>query len=388
MKYPPIKAVAQEIVDAIKPLVGHRTINIMNPAGIIVASSDPLRVGTFHQGAAEAAATLKPVRINPDEVSSYRGAKEGINLPVIKSGELLGVVGIYGVPEEVEQSANLLGACVNLYLDQAQAIRKTQLRRDLQLTLLRRMLAGDMVDRDELMAGGRELSVDLRLPMRAVVVTPAGREAKRRHGIELLDRAHSIAAREGWVDVSRDVFAVMDAALVVMKHLGDRFDVDAFAAAVRSGLVAELGIPVGVAVGGRADDWRELALSHREARALAELSDGIGYANIDALPNKVGYMLDGCLRSSVAERHLAMMRQALVNGFGRDGLDEVMDTIRAYCDAGCRCGAAAAALGIHKNSMNYRVNKVLALVGMEGSGLFDREFFLRLLVLRHRRGGG
>lgn len=382
MKYPPIHTVAQEIVDAIKPLVGDRTINIMDTQGIIVASSDPKRIGTFHQGAAEAIASRKVIRISPGQAPDYPGSREGINLPVLKNGEILGAAGIYGIPEEVEQTANLLGVCVGLYLDQLLDARRTQVRKDMELALFRRMLLGELADAEELPAGGRELGLELRLPMRAVIVKAGG--AGRRDDMESLNRAYGIAMREGWADRTRDVLAVADDVLALFKHTPPGFDADAFIQGMHRVLTAELGPPVTVALGSRCDEWRHPAVSHREARILADMEEE-GCANLDRLDCKLRYLLHGCLGSSVAERHVASLHQALIRGFGDGGMEKVMETIQAYCDAGCRYGPAAAALGLHKNSMNHRVNKILALAGLEGSELFVREFFLRLLVMRHRR---
>lgn len=382
MKNLSIEAVAEDIVNVIKPLIGGRTINIMNIEGVIIASSDPSRVGTFHKGAAAAAARRRVVRISPAEVELYPGAKEGINMPVVKNGELLGVVGIYGVPEEVEQAANLLGACVDLYLNQAQAARKTQLRKDMRLALIRRMLLGEMLDREELLSSGRELSLDLRLPMRAVVAA-AGRETYGHgHGLELLNRMYSAIGRGGWIDENRDVFAIVDDALVMFKHTPAGFDSDAFVRAMHLELGSELGVPVTVALGGQCDDWRQLVLSHHEAQTLAGIYGG-ACVGIDSGDCRIMYLLKGCMRPGVSERCLAAPYQGLRRGFGDKEMDRVMETIRAYCDAGCSSGRAAKTLDIHKNTMNYRMNKIFALAGLDDNP-FARELFLRFLLMYHR----
>lgn len=105
MKIMQMSAVAQEIIDAVASLVGGRTINIMDTEGIIIASSDSSRIGSYHKGAAEAVLNRKDVHISPEELPFYPGAKEGINMPIIKDDQILGVVGIYGEPSEVSEAA-------------------------------------------------------------------------------------------------------------------------------------------------------------------------------------------------------------------------------------------------------------------------------------------
>ena len=58
--------------------MGGRTINIMDREGIIIASTEKERIGTFHQGAAEVIATGKPVLIETKDLPRYPGAREGL----------------------------------------------------------------------------------------------------------------------------------------------------------------------------------------------------------------------------------------------------------------------------------------------------------------------
>ena len=54
---------AAELVEVTSSLVSGRTINVMDTEGIIVASTEKRRIGTFHQGAREAVLTGKLVNI-------------------------------------------------------------------------------------------------------------------------------------------------------------------------------------------------------------------------------------------------------------------------------------------------------------------------------------
>ena len=67
---------AKELVEVTSSLVGGRTINVMDTEGIIVASTEAPRIGTFHQGAREAALTGKPVTIRRDQLEATFGPEE------------------------------------------------------------------------------------------------------------------------------------------------------------------------------------------------------------------------------------------------------------------------------------------------------------------------
>ena len=108
---------AEELVRATSSLVSGRTINIMNPDGIIIASSDPKRVGTFHFGADQVMHTGRSVNITRSQLPAYPGALEGCNMPLRQNGKIIGVVGITGDPEELQDLAHLLEVYAMKYME-------------------------------------------------------------------------------------------------------------------------------------------------------------------------------------------------------------------------------------------------------------------------------
>lgn len=77
-----LEELAKDMVEVTSALIGGRTINIMNTDGVIIASSERERIGSYHQGAREAVRTGKVVNIRKDQLDRYPGAKEGCNMPL------------------------------------------------------------------------------------------------------------------------------------------------------------------------------------------------------------------------------------------------------------------------------------------------------------------
>lgn len=82
---------ADQIIHTLKSVI-KEDINFIYPSGIIIASSDPNRVGSFHEGATIVAKTNQPLIIYED--NEYLGTKKGINLPVYLENDLIAIVGI------------------------------------------------------------------------------------------------------------------------------------------------------------------------------------------------------------------------------------------------------------------------------------------------------
>lgn len=79
-------------------------INIMNEKGVIIASRDPKRVGTFHEVAYYIVTGSEDMVVTSNE-EDYPGVKPGINMVINIDGRREGVVGITGDPGEIKPIA-------------------------------------------------------------------------------------------------------------------------------------------------------------------------------------------------------------------------------------------------------------------------------------------
>ena len=106
-------AFAQQIVDSAKAVVGW-DVNFIDSKGIILASTNPNRIGKYHEAGHEAARTRKIREVVSD--NSYKGSPCGINYPIIMEGKVVGVIGITGDPAVVAQYGFLLTKICEVFL--------------------------------------------------------------------------------------------------------------------------------------------------------------------------------------------------------------------------------------------------------------------------------
>ena len=95
---------AQQIVDTLKTICSH-DINFIDLQGRISASTDPSRVGSYHVGGHRAAREGRIIVIDRDD--PQRDLRHGINMPIRFHGSTVAVIGITGVPDEVQRYADL-----------------------------------------------------------------------------------------------------------------------------------------------------------------------------------------------------------------------------------------------------------------------------------------
>lgn len=114
---------AEQIVYAVKEICGYN-INFIDNTGIVYASTDQARVGSFHEIGREVALQKQKIEVYVDD--SYTGTKKGINIPIFYDEEVVSIIGISGDPERVRKYGYLAERITNLLI-QEKNLQKTSL---------------------------------------------------------------------------------------------------------------------------------------------------------------------------------------------------------------------------------------------------------------------
>ena len=93
------QSIASEIIKEISPVI-NTDLNIMDSTGLILASTNPERVNTYHEGAYILIANKMEEFIVEHE-NQYEGCRKGVNLPICFAREVVGVIGITGEPDKI-----------------------------------------------------------------------------------------------------------------------------------------------------------------------------------------------------------------------------------------------------------------------------------------------
>lgn len=163
------EGLAQELVEATSSLVRGRTINVMNKEGIIIASTEKHRIGTFHAGAKWVIDNGRPLAITKKQVILYPGAKEGYNLPIKSGDKIIGVVGIFGDPEDIMDLAHLLEVYATKYFQLEALMQQRLIEREGRNRLLHLLISfSDKESVQELMDA---MQIQFQYPLRVLVVS-------------------------------------------------------------------------------------------------------------------------------------------------------------------------------------------------------------------------
>lgn len=143
-------------------------INVMNENGMIIASSDPSRVGSFHEVAYNIMSADKEV-VEVVGSDRFQGGRTGINMALLFKKKKVGVVGVSGDPEEIRDTALLIKMALETMLEYEVQNKRHYQQQNLKTRFIDGLLYQEEADSEgELSAVSEQLGYDpylLRIPV-------------------------------------------------------------------------------------------------------------------------------------------------------------------------------------------------------------------------------
>jgi carbohydrate diacid regulator len=351
-------------------------ILITDPDGTVIGSSDPTRLGSFHEASVDVVRTRMPASHTAEQAAALRGVRPGLTLPLLVDGEAVGTVGITGSPARIRRFGPLVRRHTEILLRESAALR-SQFARERAAEDLIRDLADD--DRDapgsaDLHDRVRDLGCRVNASRIAIVfATSQNRDRDDESALESSSpRIELFHAVRDHYTLREDISAQLTPSqFIVLHHLPEQ--------------------PVEQAIGVAVSDARSLLIGLRARHpvdlraALGGVSHTIGglrpslHDALDALA--LGTRIDPAAVVHRIDRDRLRMHQVLTAA-GRDARarleasclselrtlpdwHELRQTIIAWCEAGFRLVDAARALHVHRNTMVYRIAKIERIAGRD-----------------------
>lgn len=158
---------AQQIVLEMEKII-EKNINIMNNDGIIIASKDSDRIGTFHEGARNVIERGETVMIFPED--TLLGSKPGVNMPIYFHEELIGVIGITGHPNEVRDFAKIIQKMTEVMVKEAYVSRELDLEKRAKELYIQEWMRRKWDSIEAFVVRGQTLSIHTHLTRQAFLL--------------------------------------------------------------------------------------------------------------------------------------------------------------------------------------------------------------------------
>ena len=341
---------AQDIVDRAMAILPYN-VNVMDNQGLILGSGEPERVNTRHEGAQLVLANGRVVEIDAQTAIHLKGVQPGINLPLMLDQRLIGVLGITGEPEQLRTYAALVRMTAEMLVGQRNQQAEQQWRRQRCDDLLA-LLLSDAGSSPRLIDEAQQLGLKPHMT-RVPYLFELGLEHGPGQTVEALSAWLTTRYPDSWCVSSAKsslLWCRPASQSIENDRLLDKLD----------GLGWNI---LRLAVGGQADGLTGLRRCYRR------VGDLLAYGR-DVLPGSRLLTLNRYRLLVMLWRHrdddaLDELLNPLRKVIAKDSNGQLLATLRSWCDHDGQSQACADALGIHRNSLRYRMERIAELSGVD-----------------------
>ncbi|MFX3623049.1 MAG: CdaR family transcriptional regulator [Ectobacillus sp.] len=338
---------AKKIVREVRRLIDENII-IIDVNGIIIASTDLSRLGTFHEGALLCSQLKKTVVITKEDEHRLTGVKAGINLPLLFHDEVIGVIGITGEPEKISQYGEIMRKMTELLIHENYFIEQLDLeQRSYEAFvfdwLQRRDWSRTFLDR------AKTLGIDLQRPKQLIIFSLNLDDSLLQR--KIWEHIHTMLPKQDLcIRWGNDrLILLKEAAMETKKELL------AFLKRVKQESEALFSVELAIGIGQSTAPIEMYASYDQALRALHIASQARGIVFYEDL------RLEMCLQDVSEGTRAEFLKRTLDNILADK---ELLETLQLFIDYNQSYKQTAKALHIHINTLHYRFKKIEELTGL------------------------
>lgn len=373
---------AQEFINKLDTHIASN-VNIMDDEGIIIASRDAGRIGNFHEAAYRLLRHGREEERIEAEADLPLGALPGINLPLLFEGKPLGVLGVTGNPDEINELAYALKSAMEMLIELEQYKDQLFRRHNRKNLFMNRLLQDEPYRPREVESMAVQLGYDKPCVRAPVLIRPGAADPYRLERLfkekALLERDDlHYTAPDGLVCIFRRITIEKRGALEAYRRQMEEY-AGALLVLLRS---QDRDSEAAAYVGPPQDRWDDYRSAYRQTLWL-ESRIGVEARGIFFFLDRLEHYF---LSRIPREEFLAVCRlfSELLDGNQRSSL---LETAAALNEANLNIKEAASRLGLHRNTVTARLERIRETFGVDPVNDAHGKELLFLLVAFHELFG-
>ena len=351
---------AQQIVTEISAIVG-QNVNMMNQEGIIIASTDPSRISSFHPVARQIVEKgLDELYVSAD-METYQ-MRVGLNLPIVFEEQVVGVIGITGEYEKVFKYGQIVKKMTEILLMDAGYKDRKELEQKVLYRFLDEWVRGSgSADLPEFVERGHGLGIDITLPRRVMIIgienlsLYSGKDEGQRL-IDSVERAIKKIVRENPVN---QIFRTTNKTICLIEAVPNP-RMRQLATRIREQVRQQFGVGLLVGIDGESNRGGSLHTAYNRAmkawKACAAGNQGVTL--YDDITMEI--FIENIPRQ-LKEEYLHKM----FKGCSLEQLRRWVMLLEAYFRAEGSISQGAELLFMHKNTMQYKIKRLREQTGYD-----------------------
>lgn len=357
---------ARSIIKEINQVLPQK-INLMNKQGIIIASSDPARINTYHGGAARIIQEgLDELRIAYD--NEIPGTKTGTNFMLKVEGEPIGVLGITGEYDVILPLANVIRKMTELLVYQQENDKmQSNLRYQQSLFFTELLNHSEGFFTEEQIERGRSIGIDIQLTRRILAVDLANRDKELlSQRQDLFNTLEAFAQQKD----SSCCCTITNQIMVFFSSFADKEQLRAFAKELQS-YSHNQGWDICIGIDGGVEDNSYLSEAFKQAKKALQSCHRKGNVSIKSY--------DEINMEIFADDIPLVVKKAYVKkifkGYSRQELADAIATLECFFEHDGSITKTAEALYIHKNTLQQHLKRIYSRTGYDPRSIRDSAVF-------------
>jgi carbohydrate diacid regulator len=330
---------SQKIVDSIKSVVDV-DINFINTNGIIIASTDAARIGSFHEVALDIVHN-KSAEYVVDE-GRYNGVKKGINYPIFHENQVIAVIGMTGEPKEIEKYGFIITKICEVFIMENEIERKINSRKELSKRLVTALIYNNSDNIDNML---EVLNINEKVKYAVINVS-----LKKNCSTDIFIRFENEFIR----DFESYTYNYPNEYILLInekEYLNIKIKLDYFANSFKE--YATIGI-------GTLENIRNAIISYSFSKYARRYADK--HENFYAFSEECDLEI---FLSSVDTKVIKNFQKKIYNVL----TDEEKQLLQLYFENNCSLKLVSESLFIHKNTVQYKLSQI-----KEKTGIDPRQF--------------
>lgn len=369
-----LKYVAEEIASTTMRVTGYPII-ITDENGIIIGADKEniQRLNELHEASLEVMSSGRQKKHGPEDCLKLKGTYPGITMPIAIHDEVVGSIGIKGDSEEVEKYGMLVKMVAEIMLKDRIEAESAHIRHS-NLQMLATMIItynGDETAKAAIINQGRLLGFNLTKPRIPIIVS-------KRKSAEEGDAARDMYSTKVYRAIKRqfhdrqDIIVVIDAAYekylifaAVEREIGKLTDevLTAKCKGMQNEILESEKELIHIALSKASTSIPELKASYERAEMLLDTT--LSGSTDKSIVRIIDVPLERMIMEA-AEYYKGKSLERRIKGILNDKNAELYEElIIAWCESMFNFAETARRLGIHKNTLTYRFDKIKENCGID-----------------------
>lgn len=352
------KDVAQSIVEEMKKII-NQDINYFDINSVIIASTDESRIGQFHGGAKKVIEKNSDIIIKYDE--EYEGTKKGINLPVYFKESVVGVIGITGEKEEVEKYGKIIQRMTEILIKESYLREQENIEKESKRLFIEELLFRNHNDEKALIMRGDLLNINTNISRAVVISKLFDRDDKEALLSPDLNKKIFNFYRNRVNNDMQNLIVQSGTNIIMILRVNSNNSIDRIINNIIKDIAIYENINVFFGIGDISNNSKEIKRSYVESKKALDVA--VAFQNKKILYYKdldIGLLVDEIPKDAIKRYH-----KKIFGKLSDEQIHEYSKIIDAFVKYNGSITKTSEELFIHKNTLQYRLNKIKKLTGYD-----------------------